>query len=241
MTMGRFRSQPRKKHLEYVQHIAGYLSKYKDAALKFNVQEPDYGHLEEMKTDWTYSVYGNVKEDIPTDMPEPKGCYVVITCFVDANLMHDYITGRSATGILHMVNLTIVDWYSKRQDTVESATYGSEFVAARQATEQIMDIRNTLRYFGVPVRDKTYMFGDNQSVVTSSTLPHSVLKKRHNLLSYHRVREAIAAGILKFFHMFGSENPSDVLTKHLGHTVFYRLLKPFLFPTYGKNTNTKNG
>jgi hypothetical protein len=165
------------------------------AALKFNVREPDYGHLKEMNVDWTYSVYGNVKEDIPKDMPAPKGCYIVFTCFVDANLMHDYITGRSATGILHMLNLTIVDWFSKRQDTVELATYGLEFVAARQATEQIMDIRNTLRYFGVPVRDKTYMFGDNQSVVTSLTLPHSVLKKSHNLLSYHRVHEAIAAGI----------------------------------------------
>ena len=42
-----------------------------------------------MKTDWTYRIYGNVKEDIPTDMPEPKGCYVVITCFVDGNLMPD--------------------------------------------------------------------------------------------------------------------------------------------------------
>jgi hypothetical protein len=128
---GRFRSQPRKKHLEYVKHIAGYLSKYyKDAALKFNVQEPDYGHLEEMIVDWTYSVYSDVKEDIPKDMPAPKGCYIVITCFVDANLMHDYITGRSATGVLHMLNLTMVDWFFKRQDTVESATYGSEFVAA---------------------------------------------------------------------------------------------------------------
>jgi hypothetical protein len=84
------------------------------------------------------------------------------------------------------------------------------------------------------VKDKTYMFGDNQSVVTSSTLPHSVLKKRHNLLSYHRVREAIAAGIMKFFHMPGTENPSDILTKQLGHKVSHRLLKPFLFPVYGK-------
>ena len=46
-----------KEHLEYVKHIAGYLSKYKDAALKFNVREPDYGHLTEMQADWTYSVY----------------------------------------------------------------------------------------------------------------------------------------------------------------------------------------
>ena len=232
MTMGRFRTQPRKGHLALIQHITGYLYKFKHAALKFNVREPDYTGLQEMPQDWTYSVYGKVKEDIPRDIPTPKGNFVVLTCFVDANLMHDYVTGRSATGILHLVNSTIVDWYSKRQDTVESATYGSEFVAARIATEQIMDIRNTLRYFGVPVRDKTYMFGDNQSVVTSSTLPHSVLKKRHNLLSYHRVREAIAAGVLKFFHIFGTENPSDVLTKHLGHSVAYRLLRPYLFPIY---------
>jgi hypothetical protein len=147
--------------------------------------------------------------------------------------MHNTVTGHSATGILHLMNLTPIDWYSKRQDTaVEKATYGSEFVAARIATEQIMDIWNTLRYMGIPINDKTYMFGDNQSVVTSSTLPHSVLKKRHNMLAYHRVREAIAAGILKVFHIIGKLNPSDVLTIHLGHQVAFPLLKPFLFSNY---------
>ena len=47
---------------------------------------------------------------------------------------------------------TPVDWYSKKQAIVETATYGSEFVAAKTATEQIMDIRQTLRYFGTPIR-----------------------------------------------------------------------------------------
>ena len=81
----------------------------------------------------------------------------------------------------------------ERQATVETVTYGSEFVAARQAVDQIIDLRTSLRYLGVPVKDKAYMFGDNQSVVTSSTIPHSGLNKWHNALSYHRVREAIAA------------------------------------------------
>ena len=92
-----------------------------------------------------------------------------------------------------------------------------------------MDIRNTLRYMGVPIETETYMFGDNQSVVTSSTLPHSVLKKRHNMLAFHRVREAIAAGILFFHFVRGKLSPSDVLTKHLGHQQAYPLLKPFPF------------
>ena len=132
-------------------------------------------------------------------------------------------------GILHMLNQTPIDSTSKRQDTVETATYGSEFVAARVATEQIMDLRNTLRYLGVPVEERTYMFGDNNSVVTSSTLPRSVLKKRHQLLAYHRVREAIASRILRFHHIPGTENPADVLTKNLSHSVAWLLIKLFLF------------
>ena len=81
---------------------------------------------------------------------------------------------------------------------METATYGSEYVVAKTATEQIIDLRNTLRYLGVPIMTKAYMFGDNKSVVTISTIPQSILNKRHNLLSYHREREAIAAEILEF-------------------------------------------
>ena len=60
--------------------------------------------------------------------------------------------------------------------------------------EQIMDMRNTLHMLGVPVID-SYMFSDNQSVLTNSTVLHSQLNKRHNALAYHRVREAIAAAV----------------------------------------------
>jgi hypothetical protein len=229
MTMGRFRSAPREGHFDRLKHMCGYLKRYRSGGIRFRTDIPDYGHLEETSVDWTYSVYGNVKEDIPTNMPEPKGKTVRLTCYVDANLMHDFITGRSATGILHLMNLTPVDWFTRRQDTVETATYGSEFVAARIATEQVMDIRTTLRMMGVPIEEKTYMFGDNKSVITSSTIPHSVLKKRHNLLAYHKVREAIAAGLMSFYHIPGTENPSDVLTKNLTHAIAWKLIKPFLF------------
>ena len=85
---------------------------------------------------------------------------VTTTTFLDASLLHDLITGRSVTAALHFFNLTPGDWYSKRQATVENATYGSEFVAAKTATEQIIDIRQTLRYLGVPIKSKAYMFGD---------------------------------------------------------------------------------
>jgi len=82
---------------------------------------------------------------------------------------------------------------------------------------------------GVPVNEPTWLFGDNMSAVMSSTIPSSTLKKRWNALSYHRVREAVAAGIINVIHLPGSENPSDVLTKFLPHSTMYKLMEEFLF------------
>ena len=182
-----------------------------------------------MDYDWLRTVYGDVKEEIPKDVPKPLGKCVKHTAYVDANLLHCLMTGRSVTGTLHFLNQTLIDWYSKKQSTVETATYGSEFVAARVVVDQIEDIRMTLRYLGVPIKDKTYLFGDNQSVVTSSTLPQSALRKRHCILCYHRVREAVASNMLAFYHTPGEGNPADIVSKHWGYQQVWSQLKPLFF------------
>ena len=65
---------------------------------------------------------------------------------------------ENQTAVLHFINTTPINWYLKGQATVETATYGSEFVAAGTVTEQIMDIRNKIRYLGVPITTKTYSY-----------------------------------------------------------------------------------
>ena len=69
-------------------------------------------------------------------MPQPLGMAVVTTTMMDANLNHCLATGKSLTGCFHFVKKTPVDWYSKKQATVETATYGSEFVAAKAAKDK---------------------------------------------------------------------------------------------------------
>jgi hypothetical protein len=226
--LSRFRAAPRVGHLERAKRCFGYLKKYPGGAIKFRTDMPDHSNLVPAELDWTY-VYGDVSEEIPSNLPTPMGKAVCTTTFVDANLMSCLITGRSMTGILHMLNKTPIDWFCKRQNTVETATYGSEFVAAKQATEQIMDIRYTLRMLGVKVEGPTYMFGDNKSVVDSASLPKCSLKKRHNALAFHRVREAIAKRIVTFIWISSKDNPSDPMTKLLPHSVRHPLLKNTLF------------
>jgi len=220
MTLSRYRACPRMGHLDRAKQIVGYLKKFPHGAIRFRTGIPNHEAIfgeQPQRYDWMYSVYGETREEIPHNAPPPKGKPVRTTTLVDANLMHDFTTGRSATGVQHFVNQTPIASFSKRQGQVETATYGSEFVAARVATEQIIDLRYTLRMLGVPIEGPSWLFGDNRSVITSSTLPHSTLSKRWNALSYHRVREAVAAGFLRFHFIESKDNASDILTKPLDH------------------------
>ena len=217
-TMSRFRSAPRKGNLERLQRVYGYVLKTKHYSTRYRTEEPDHSYLHKMKYDWSYTVYGNVQEIIPNNCLKPLGKSVTTTTILDANLLYCLVTGALLTECLHFCNQTPTDWYSKKQATVETATYGSEFVAAKTATEQILDLRYTMRYLGVPIKSEAYMFGDNRSVVTSATLPHSTLSKRHNILAFHRVID---------FHWIQSEyNFSDMMSKHWEHKkIFLMILK----------------
>ena len=73
------------------------------------------------------------------------------------------------------------------------------------------------------------MFGDNKSVVDGASIPTSTLSKKSTLASYHRVREAIAAGYLQFNWKDGKSNPTDILGKHWEFASIWPLLKPLLF------------
>ena len=97
-----------------------------------------------------------------------------------------------------------------------------------------MDILATLRAMSVPLDWEAWSLGDNESVVTSSTIPHSVLGKRHNFPLHHRVRAAVAHKVMKFCHVRTHQNIADILTKFLGCQQF----QPFTGPTLFKSGET---
>ena len=72
------------------------------------------------------------------------------------------------------------------------------------------------------------MFGD-KTVVDSGSLPYAKLHKRHTRFSYQCVCEAIASGMVKFYHIPGEINPADILSKHWGHQQIWKQLQPLHF------------
>lgn len=234
MTMSSFRVAPREGHLDRLRRICGYLAKFKHACIRFRTDLPDYSDLPTQDYDWARTVYGDVKEQKATGAPEPKGKLVRTTTYKDANLYHDLATGRAVTGVIHFLNGTPLEWYTRKQPTVETATYGSEFSAAKTAIQQIAGLRLTLQYLGVQLDKSSYLFGDNESVVKSGTIPQSQLGKRHHALAYHFTREAVASKMVVFNYIPSELNVADILSKHWGHSQIYPMLKPILF--YRGNT-----
>ena len=232
MSLSHFRHCPCCGHVNRLKHICGYVKKFPQGALRFRTGIPDNESIfgtHPVKYEWMETVYGCPSETLPDNAPPPKGNKVLTTTYADANLLHDLVTGRSATGILHFLNQTPIDTFSKRQNQVESTTYRSEFMAACQSVEQIIDLQYTLCMLRVPIDGPSWLFGDNKSVVTSSTIPHSSLNKCWNALSYHKVQEAVASGFVRFEHISTTDNTDDILTKPLPWHKARVHVEPLLF------------
>ena len=115
MSMSSFREQPRIGHLNCLKRMVRFLANYKDFKILFCVDEPDICKIPPIPPfEWKYTPYGTPKEDIPKDAPTPRGKRIVLTHYFDANLMHDILSGKSVTGVIHFWNKTPMDWYSKK-------------------------------------------------------------------------------------------------------------------------------
>lgn len=184
---------PRVEHLVSVLRIFAYLKKHHNARLVHDPTYPVIDHSSFKEYDWNPS-YGNVKEAKPPNAPRPLGQPVTISAFVDADHAGNRVTRRSRTGFLLYINNSPIVWYTKRQGSVEGATYGSELMAMKTAVEENRALRYKLRMMGVPIEGPKYMYGDNMSVIHNKSKPESKLKKKSNSIAYHLVREAVAMG-----------------------------------------------
>jgi hypothetical protein len=152
----------------------GYLKRNPAGATCFRVKIPNHEQIPNpIQYDWSSSIYGNVTEDFPPDMPTSRGKRMRTSTSQDSNLHHDLVNGRAMSGIIHLINQMPIESYCKKQKTIETAIYGSEFMVAHHACEQIIDLRYTLSMMGIPIDGHAWAFGDNASINPSSSIPQS--------------------------------------------------------------------
>ena len=103
--------------------------------------------------------------------------------YVDADHAGNLLMRRSRTGFLVYLNMAPIYWLSKKQTSIETSTFGSEFVAMKHCCEYIRGLRYKLRMMGIPCQEPSFIYGDNQSVLYNTKLPESTLKKKSNSIA----------------------------------------------------------
>ena len=221
---------PQEGHLEQVYHVFAYLKRKHNVEMVFDPSEPEIEKYNFEKQDWSYSVYANAKEALPPNAPKSRGMGFKIRTYVDSDHAGSEKTRRSRTGFIVFLNNAPIYWSSKKQGSIMTSSFASEFIAMKECCEYLRGLRYKLRMMGIPCEFPSYVFGDNQSVLTNSSIPTSVLKKKSCSIAYHFVREGVAADEWRMVYISTHDNVADLLTKPLsGGEKRIRFMQKFLY------------
>ena len=151
--------------------MMGYLKWKHNYRLFFDPTYPDidfdtFNDGSEWKT-----FYGDVTKAIPPNEPAPRGKSVDLRMWVDSDHAGETITRRSRTGYFIFLNTVLIDWLIKKQATIESSVFGTDFIAMKTGVDALRGIRYKLRMMGVPLTGPTYIYGDNMSVIYNKSRP----------------------------------------------------------------------
>ena len=147
--------------------------------------------------------------------PSPRGSGFTIRAYVDADHAGNLVTRRSRTGFIIFLNNAPIYWSSKKQTGIETSSFGSEFMAMKSCCEYLRGLRFKLRSFGIPVELPCFIFGDNKSVLSNTSIPDSVLQKKSLSIAYHFVREGAAANEWLTSYVNTDDNCANMLSKSL--------------------------
>jgi hypothetical protein len=103
--------------LEAVFHVFEYLGLHHNSRVVFDPTYPSVDMGTFIKTDWK-SMYGDVKEMIPSDAPVPRGKEVYLHLFVDSDHAGEQFIRRSRTGCVIYLNMAPIVWFSNHQPDV---------------------------------------------------------------------------------------------------------------------------
>ena len=142
--------------------------------LRYNsrvVYDPSYSEIDHnviRKCNWS-EFYEDVKEAIPMNAPEPQGKEVHISMFVDSDHAGDKVSQKLKSDFLIYVNTKLVQWFSKKQSTLETSVFGAEFVAMKKVVDALRGLRYKLRIMSIPISSPSYIYGDYMSVVHNTS------------------------------------------------------------------------
>ena len=152
-------------------------------------------------------------EAIQPNAPPLRGKEMNLHMFIDSNYAGNKWTRRSRTRFMVYINMSLINWYSKKQPIIETSVFSTEFVAMKVGIETLHVIQYKLRMVGFPISGASYVCGYNMLVIHNTSKPESTLKKKCNAIACHAICKPVAMGVKLMGHIRSKNNPTDLLTK----------------------------
>lgn len=138
-----------------------------------------------------------------------------LTAFSDADWGGCLDTRRSTTAFLVKLAGALVNWKSKKQDSVTCSTCEAEYIAASDTSREILSWRMFFDEIGYDMSEPTMLYCDNQSAIalTKDDVHHQ--RTKHIDIRYHFIRELVARKMVKPDYLNTEDMVADLLTKPL--------------------------
>eukprot|EP00253_Pinus_taeda_P028155 PITA_28155 len=140
------------------------------------------------------------------------GLNIYLQGYVDIDMAGDKDNRWSITRYVFTVGGTTISWVSKIQSVVALSTTEAEYVAATEASKEMIWLQRFMGELGKEHYIST-LYSDNQSAIHLARNSSFHSRTKHIQLKYHFIRSVLEGGELKLEKIHTSQNPADMLTK----------------------------
>ena len=138
---------------------------------------------------------------------------MTVYMFVDSIHGENNVDHCSQTGILIFMNKYSIRWYSKKQSSDETSTFGAKLCAMKVSVEMVEALVYKLRVFGVPLDGAASVFCGNEAVYKKTAVSESTLRNKYHYIAYKLCSEAVAVKVIRIEKQVTKNNLSDLFTK----------------------------
>ncbi|KAL0392848.1 UNVERIFIED_CONTAM: Retrovirus-related Pol polyprotein from transposon TNT 1-94 [Sesamum radiatum] len=126
-------------------------------------------------------------------------------------------------GFVFKLNGGVVAWKSSKQATKTDSTTKAEYIAAAEATKEVVWMKKYIQELGVvpSIAEPVNILCDNNGALAQAKEPRSHHRSKYILRRYHLLREMVSRGSIGMDRVSSSENTTDLLTKpmsQIAHT-----------------------
>lgn len=136
----------------------------------------------------------------------------VLVGYTDADMAGDVDSRKSTSGYLITYSGGAVSWKSKLQKCVALSTTEAEFIAATEASKELLWLKRFVGELGFD-QDKYVLFCDNQSAIHLSKNSSFHSRSKHIDVRYHWIREVLSSKQMQLEKIHTDDNGADMLTK----------------------------